>query len=286
MDHTIQFAFFGGEPLAVPTLKKLHAAGLVPQLIVTNPDRPSGRGKALTPPPAKMWAGTHGILVLQPASLKDPNAVQSLMDRSWDVFVVVAYNAILPKPLLEHPKCGTLNVHPSLLPALRGPSPIRSAILGDMRETGVSVMHMDEQMDHGPIVAQKQVSIAPEDSPMRGRALDALLADEGGALLAETLPAYVNGECTETPQDHTQATYTKKFTKEAGELDLASDPYQNYLKFCAFDGSPGTFFFAEKAGRHIRVKITDAAFEGGSFKILRVIPEGKKEMDYETFRNS
>jgi methionyl-tRNA formyltransferase len=240
----------------------------------------------LMPPPVKTLAAARGIPVMQPASFHDADALRALDERAWDTFIVVAYNAILPPEVLALPSRGVLNVHPSLLPALRGPSPIRSAILEDMRETGVTVMRMDEKMDHGPIVAQRRVTIPEHQWPMRGRALDALLAETGAELLVETLPSWFSSEHRETPQDHGAATYTEKFAKADGELDLAADPYQNYLKFCAFDGAPGAYFFGEKNGARVRVKVTDAAFEDGTFRILKVVPEGKKEMAYDAFLRS
>jgi len=284
MSNGIKFVFFGGEPLAIPTLEQLREVDLLPSLVVAGPDRPSGRGRKLTPPPAKVWAEAHNIPVFQPESLKNPEALTPLLSREWDVFVVVAYNAILPKSLLEHPRYGTLNVHPSLLPFLRGPSPIRSAILKDMSTTGVSIMQMDAEMDHGPIVVQEEVTIPKEKWPMRGVELDALLSERGGALLAKTIPKWVAGECGPEEQDHDRATYTQKFSKADGLINLDDDPYQNLLKIRAFDGFPGTYFFIEKDGKQIRIKITDAEIApDGSLKILRVIPEGKKEMDYVTF---
>jgi len=283
----MKYVFFGGEPLAVPTLEKLKEANLLPTIIVTSPDRKSGRGQKSAPPPAKVWAEEHGIPVLQPQTLKEPKETETLLSCPWDLFVVVAYNAILPKTLIEYPKHGVLNVHPSLLPLLRGPSPIRSAILEDMRVTGVTVMQMDEEMDHGPTVAQEEVTIPESEWPMRGRELDALLAERGSALLADTIPKWMEGACTPREQDHEKATYTKKFSKEDGLIDLSGDPYQNLLKIRAFDGFPGTYFFTQKGDQKIRVKITDAELaENGSLTILRVIPEGKKEMDYHTFLNT
>lgn len=275
-------AFFGTPHLAVWVLEELEDAGITPDLIVTAPDRPAGRKLVLTPPAVKVWADTRDLPTLQPASLKDRAEVPELANTEWDLFIVAAYNIILPQWVLDLPKKGVLNIHPSLLPKLRGPSPIRSAILGDARDAvGVSVMLLDNQVDHGPIVAQARVEL-PE-WPVRGAVLDELLFREGGRLLAEALPLWLKGEITPEEQDHTQATYSRKFVKTDGELDLAGDAYQNYLKYCAMDGWPGTFFFIEQEGVRTRVKITEATYTDGVFKILAVIPEGKKEMPYEVF---
>ncbi|MBI4086451.1 methionyl-tRNA formyltransferase [Candidatus Kaiserbacteria bacterium] len=281
---SVSMVFFGSEPLAGGVLDELASAGLMPSLVVTGPDVPKGRKHILTPPEAKAWAEAHGVPALQPTSLKDEDQVAPLLNTDWDLFIVASYGKILPKRLLALPKHGTLNVHPSLLPLLRGPSPIRTAILTDARETGVSVMLMDQEVDHGPILAQARIEIAPEDWPMRATMLEALLAHAGGQLLAETVPLWLDGTITPEQQDHAQATFSKKIEKEDGRLDLADDPYQNLLKIRAYDGWPGTYFMHERNGKQLRVKVTDADLApDGSLRILRVIPEGKKEMNYEDF---
>lgn len=280
----ITCAFFGGEPLAVPVLEALKKAEIVPKLIITNPDRKSGRSQELTSPPAKEWAQKHNIPVYQPTSFKEQGMHHLLEDSSWDVFLVAAYNMILPKWLIDIPEHGTLNLHPSLLPKLRGASPIRSAILEDIRETGVSIMHMDEQMDHGPIIAQEKITIDPSNWPLRGKELDNLLTHTGSELFVQTIPAWINGTVAENPQDHTKATYTKKFTKEDGLIDITDDPYTNLLKIRAFDGAPGTYFFIKTPKGNLRVKIIDAKLSPkNTLHILRIIPEGKKEILYEEF---
>lgn len=283
----VKVAFFGGEPLAVPVLEELRKAALLPQLIVCNPDRPAGRSHILTPPSVKVWAEENATRVFQPESLSNGETLKYLQSEGCDLFVVVAYGRIIPKAVLDMPRCGVLNMHPSLLPKYRGPSPIRSAILHDDKETGVTVIKLDEELDHGPILAQEKLEIAEEEWPLRGQELDARLARVGGHLLADTIPKWLGGEIKPREQDHEQATFTKKITKADGELDLDDDPYTNYLKFCAYDGWPGTFFFAEVNGKKMRVKITDAALtESGMFEIQRVTPEGRQEMDYEDFLHS
>ncbi|MBP9759753.1 MAG: methionyl-tRNA formyltransferase [Candidatus Pacebacteria bacterium] len=273
--------FFGTPHLAVWVLEELEAEGIIPSLIVTAPDRPAGRKLVLTPPAVKLWADEHDIPVLQVESLKDRSAVPELVNSEWDLFVVAAYNIILPEWILTLPHKGVLNVHPSLLPRLRGSSPIRSAILRDERDAvGVSIMLLDEQVDHGPLLAQARVEL-PE-WPVHGSVLDELLFREGGRLLVEVLPLWLQGTLTPEAQDHTQATYTKKFIKTDGEIDLAGDAYQNYLKYCAMDGWPGVYMFTDTS-KKVRLKVTDAVYENGTFRVLRVIPEGKREIDYADF---
>lgn len=269
-------AFFGTPRFAVYILEELEKARVVPSLIITAPDRPKGRGLVLTPPPVKDWALTRDIPYLQPSSLKgdDPDT-DPLVNSEWDLFIVAAYGKILPKALVDAPRHGTLNVHPSLLPKFRGASPIEAQILADERTVGVSIMKLDEQMDHGPVLAQATITL--EEWPLRARELEELLAREGGALLAESLEPYLSGELKPVEQDHNQATFTKKIVKEDGRIDLAADGYQNYLKFCAYDEWPGSFFFKDGT----RIKIVDAELKNGSFRPLRVIPEGKKEQAWK-----
>ncbi len=279
-----KIAFFGTPQIAVWVLEELEKNGIVPTLVVTNPDAPQGRKLILTPPPVKVWADARNIPVLQPTTLRNEEIHTALTHGAYDLFIVAAYGKIIPQSILDIPKSGTLNVHPSLLPALRGASPIRSAILGDIRETGVTIMCMDAELDHGPILAQEHAGIAPEAWPLRGEVLDELLARKGGELLAHTIPLWLSGEITPKAQAHDDATFCTKITKEMGEINLAHDPYQNLLKIRAFDGWPGTYFFTEKNGVRVRVKIINAELAADkTLKILRVIPEGKKEMSYEDF---
>ena len=286
---SLRIAYFGGEPIGVPVAQELQELGILPELVICNPDRPVGRKQILTPPPIKVWAEKHQIVVWQPESFGDKEQVMEKL-APYDLFVVVAYNKILPAWLIELPKYKTINVHPSLLPELRGPSPIRTALLQNNKETGVSIIKLDEKMDHGPLLAQEKLQIDASNWPMPGQQLDVALARLGGSLLATTIPEWTAGKITPTEQDHTKATYTKKITKDMGEIDLNADPYQNYLKICAFDGWPGTFFFKDlpsqegESSKKVRVKITKASWsEAGTLEILSVIPEGKKEMPYKQF---
>lgn len=276
-------AFFGTPDLAVYVLQELESAGIVPSVVVTAPDKPAGRKLVLTPPAVKVWADERDIPVLQPASFKTRDVVPELANTEWDLFIVAAYNIILPQWILDLPKRQVLNVHPSLLPKLRGPSPVRSAILRNERESvGVSIITLDAQVDHGPLVAQATVEL-PE-WPVQGKVLDELLFREGGRLLAEVIPLWLAGEITPDAQEDADATFTKKFEKTDGELDLAGDPYQNYLTYSAMEGWPGTYTFTKDG---VRLKITEAEYADGEFRLLKVIPEGKKEILWaEWQRNS
>ena len=287
---TPRVVFFGTPRFAAIVLDELVAAGYLPVLIVTAPDKPKGRKLVLTPSEVKVWANAHHIPVLTPEKLQDELFAQELKKAGGDLFLVAAYGKIIPKAVLDIPKHGTLNVHPSLLPKFRGPSPIESAILSDEDHTGTSIMVLDEAMDHGPIVAQRlfEGSATTEAHPSlawppKADTLTDALAHEGGKLLAESIPTWImTGNAT--PQDHTHATFTKKITKEDGLIDLARDPLLNYKKIRALDA----YFFVERGGKQIRVRITDAAYrelpgERGELILTRVIPEGKKEMPYADF---
>lgn len=281
---TPRFVYFGGEPLGVPVLEALLAVGLRPELVVCNPDRPTGRSQDMTAPPVKQCALAAQIPVLQPNSLKDKQSLSELTDTKWDLFVVVAYNKILPEWLVDFPTYKTLNVHPSLLPKLRGPSPIRSAIVRDEPSAiGVSIMLMDAEMDHGPILAQEKYTIDPVAWPIDGRVLDTALAARGGAVLAQTIPAWIAGTLTAQPQQHTIATYTAKLSKTDGELhidphDLPSGDIAREIlcKIRGLAGWPGTFFFYN--GK--RIKIAKAELVNDQLRLLAVVPEGKREQSF------
>lgn len=277
------FAFFGTPRFATVVLDALEAHGFLPALVVTAPERPRGRGQKPHPASAKEWALARGIDVLEPATLKDEQFVAELQNTDWDVFVVAAYGTLIPKKILDTPRCGALNVHPSLLPKFRGPSPVLSAILADKRATGVTIMQMTETMDAGPVVAQAKVELEEEAWPPKGSLFEDLLAKEGGNLLAETLPLWVAGEITPEPQDEAEATYTKKFTDQDALIDLADNPRKQLLKIRAFDKNPRAYFLTPEGKRII---ITEAEIREGRLEILKVIPEGKKEMAFKTYRES
>jgi methionyl-tRNA formyltransferase len=290
-NHTIMsnraplFVFFGTPRFAVDVLDALEAKGLVPALVVTAPDKPRGRGQEVSPSPAKLWAVERGIDVATPATLKDEAFAAELANTDWDVFVVAAYAKLIPKSMLSIPKHGALNVHPSLLPKYRGPSPALSAILSDDRSTGVSVMLMEEKMDAGPVVAQAKVELDEEVWPPKGSEFEVLLATEGGNLLAEAMPLWISGKITPEPQNESNATFTRKFVDADALIDAArlnlDAPYtrEAYLKIRAFDKGPRAYMLVN--GK--RVIITEASFTDGTLEILKVIPEGKKEMLYKDF---
>ena len=275
-----KYAFFGTSHIAVYVLEALQAAGLMPELIVTQAPKPKGRGLAAQATAVETWARAHEIQVAHDWAVFESAPPAS----GWDVAVVVDYGAMLPKQLLEIPRHGFLNVHPSLLPKLRGASPIRSAILNDEKNTGVTVMLVDEGMDEGAIVAQKKVEVKPW--PIGNSELERILMEAGGTLLAQILPLWVAEEIEAQTQNHDLATYSHKLSKEDGLLNLSDDGYKNLLKIRALEGWPGTYAFFERGGKQIRVQILDAHLAGTKLVIEKVKPEGKREMSYEEFVRS
>jgi methionyl-tRNA formyltransferase len=257
------FAFFGTDEFAVTVLEQLKTRGLIPSLIVTTTDKPKGRKLILTPNPVKLWAQANNIKIGEP-------------EAGYDLFVVASYGKIIKQAVLNLPTHGTLNIHPSLLPQYRGPTPIQSAILNGNRETGVSIMLLDEQVDHGPIIKSQTLNIQGQSYP---EARDNL-AKLGAELLAEVMPKWVAGKIKATEQDHSQATFTKKIEKADGEIKLDGDAKQNFHKFLAYQPWPGIYFFENER----RIKITDVVLENNIFIIKKVIPEGKSEMTWEAYQ--
>ncbi|MCX6738640.1 MAG: methionyl-tRNA formyltransferase [Candidatus Parcubacteria bacterium] len=278
-NNSVSFVFFGTPEFAVGVLDELEKHDFLPSLVVVAPDKPKGRKLIVTPPPVKVWAEKRGIPVFQPQKL-DQEAVVKLKTENSELFIVTAYGKLIPKSILEIPKHGTLNVHPSLLPKLRGASPIQSSILTE-EKTGVTIMLIDEEMDHGPIVAQEEFSSL--SWPPKANVLQNALSKEGGRMLAEILPKYIKGEITPKEQEHEKATYTKKIEKEDGLLDLSGDAEKNFRKIQAFDVWPRAYFFHESKGKKIRTIVIDAELKNGNLAIKKVLPEGQNEMTYEEF---
>ena len=278
----INFIFWGTPEVASETLEILKESGYAPSLIVTAPDKPQGRKMLITPPPVKVWAEKNNIPYLQPEKLT-PSAfstsplVRGMLDGGIELSIVVAYGKIMPEEILNIPKLGSINIHYSLLPKYRGASPVESAILNGEVETGVTIQKMEYKMDSGPILAMERVSIFPDEkaSDLRKR-----LIKIGGELLVKILPDLIEGKTKEVSQDESQATFCKKIKKEDGLVNLGAElPSVLYNKFRAYATWPRTFFFQNEK----RIIITDATLENNQFVIKKVLPEGKKEIDYKNF---
>ncbi len=242
--------FFGTPEFALPALdaliaKEYHIVG-----VVTNPDEPVGRKHVLTPPPVKVLAKKHSIPVFQP----ERNEISKIPPA--DLFIVAAYGKIIPKSILEIPKYGTLNIHPSLLPRWRGASPIQSAILAGDANIGVTIMQLDELMDHGPIVAQQVVHIG--NRKYTYPELHDELAQKGAKLLLETIPKWIDETITPTPQDHTKATYCATLKKEDGRIDWKKSAAEIERMVRAYNPWPGAWTIWKNDGRMYRIRIDDA----------------------------
>jgi methionyl-tRNA formyltransferase len=270
-NQKIKFVFFGTSEFSVELLESLLHQELVPELIVATPDEPKGRGLALTPAPTKVWAHAHGIPTMEPESLKDEEILNELKKINADLFVVASYGKIIPKNIFELPPYKTINVHPSFLPDLRGAAPLQYTIL-ERDFAAITIMLINEKMDEGSILYQEKVSI-PE-WPARYRVLEAMLAKRSGELLADIIPKWLSGSITPKEQDHNAATYTKKIEKR--DSDITNDtPEVALRKIRAYEVWP--------RARMGELIITDAHIEDSKLVLDRVIPPGKKEMEYSDY---
>ncbi|MEO8637366.1 MAG: methionyl-tRNA formyltransferase [Candidatus Taylorbacteria bacterium] len=279
---SIKFIFFGTPRRGAKILEILKGGGLIPSLIVTAPDMPKGRGLKLSPSEVKQWAIENEIPFLQPSNLEDASFRESISKKKYQLGVVVSYGKMMPNWLLDLPQNGSLNLHFSLLPKYRGAIPAEAAILNGDTETGVSVVLMDEKLDHGPIVGLTTYPM-PDPLPTSFELVEALSLI-GGKLLLEVIPDFVAGKIQPREQEHVNASYTKKIRKEDGLIDLGENPLTNWRKIQAYREWPKPYFFSQKKGQQIRVIIRDAKFENGKLEILKVTPEGRKEISYSDWK--
>ncbi|RME69527.1 MAG: methionyl-tRNA formyltransferase [Chloroflexi bacterium] len=228
----------GTPDFAVPTLRALLKSEHEVAAVVTQPDRPSGRGRKLTPSPVKLVAEAAGVPVLQPSTLKTPQAVAELAEFQPEVIVVAAFGQILQADVLNLPPKGCINVHASLLPRWRGAAPVAAAIRAGDRETGITIMLMDEGLDTGPILAQRAVPIRPDHTR---QSLTAELAEVGAALLLETLSGWLAGTVQPRPQDDRQATLAPRLKKEEGRINWEWPAEEIDRHVRAFYPWPGAF---------------------------------------------
>jgi methionyl-tRNA formyltransferase len=250
---TMRSIFMGSPDFAIPALILLSRLTEVAG-VVTQPDRPSGRGRTLVPPPVKLQAQKLGLQVIQPESLRSPDAMAQLKSWGPDVIVVAAFGKILKPDVLSLPRLGCLNLHASLLPRHRGAAPIPAAILAGDSETGISLMRMDAGLDTGPVLAQKRIPIERADT---AESLGRKLSELAAGTLEEFFPVYIREELIPIPQDDSLATYAPQLKKEEGRLDFHISSEQLARKVRAYHPWPGTF----------------ALWKGESLKILEVHPE-------------
>ena len=290
--------FMGSPDFALATLNALAGAFNVVG-VVTQPDRPAGRGRLLKPPPVKLLAEKLGLPILQPTTLKDPEAVNQLEIMKPDLIVVAAFGQILRKDVLQLPPLGCLNVHASLLPRWRGAAPIQAAVLHD-EITGVTIMKMDPGLDTGPILSQQTTPIPPD---MTAGELFHILAQMGADLLVETLPKYILGEIQPQPQDDGNATYAPRLKKEDGRLDFSKSAAFLARQVRAYHPWPGTFQFLDDlyikvfqahavdqadvvpGKRYVMDNLPAWGTAQGLLILDKVQPAGKKPMSGEAFLN-
>ncbi|MFA6296797.1 MAG: methionyl-tRNA formyltransferase [Patescibacteria group bacterium] len=294
MLKNIKTIFFGTPDFAVPTLNSLiKGTNLI--AVVTQPDKKVGRKQIFLPSPVKQIAIKNNIKVLQPQKIKENiEFINQIKDLNPDVIIVAAYGKIIPKDILNLPKYGCINIHASLLPKYRGASPIQTAILNGEKETGITIMVMNEKMDEGDIIAQKTEKIYNDDT---SETLHNRLSKIGAEFLLKILPDYINKKITPKPQDNNQATYTRIIKKEDGKIDWQQNAKNILQQINAFYPWPSAYTFIDKK----RFKITKASIinqdtkkQNGTifihenkiavacFKNILVIdkwqPEGKKEI--------
>ncbi|MDE2860259.1 MAG: methionyl-tRNA formyltransferase [Chloroflexota bacterium] len=245
--------YMGTPAYAVTPLTALLEGGHSVVGVVTQPDRPAGRGRGLMPPPVKVYAESQGLRVLQPATLRDAIAQAEIIALEPEVVVIAAYGLILPRAVVEAPPLGCVNLHPSLLPRHRGPSPVAFTILEGDEIGGVSLMLLDRGTDSGPVLAQEERPSMPEDTT--GALTDELFS-RGADLLARVLPAYGRGEVTPVPQDGSRATYARKLTKEDGAIRWELSAAELWRQVRAFTPWPGSY----------------TRWRGGLLKVVEAVP--------------
>lgn len=293
--------FFGTPDFAVPSLTALVGEGFDVVAAVTRPDRPVGRHRSRAEPsPVKRAALAEEIPVLEPERPSEPAFVAAARDLAPDVAVVVAYGHILKPALLDLPRLGSVNVHASLLPALRGAAPIERAILNGLDESGITIMQMDAGMDTGPVLHQVATPIAPDET---GGELRVRLAEMGALALVEALTLVEAGGAAPRPQDAAAATYAPKLTRDEERLDWRQDAQSLARKVRAFDPAPGAW--AECRGRSLKLfggravagedappgTVLEAgdglriACGGGVLEVTDVQPAGKARMTARAFVN-
>lgn len=271
------FIFLGSSPFSVFVLQTLALKEIFPRAIITAEDKPQGRHLRLTFTPVRVWANENNIKIF--TDIKDAK----ILGAGSDLFLIAAYGKILPKDILRIPKNGVINIHPSLLPKYRGPSPIQTALLNGDKKTGVTIMLTDSKMDHGPIISQGAINITQNT---KYKELEKKLAILGAENFVEVAPKWISREVKEVKQEESTATYTKMITKSDGLVDLSKDsPELIVNKARAFAPWPGVYFFIKKNGRPFRVIIKDAVFKKNKFVIKSVKPEGENEMGFEKFKS-
>ncbi len=265
----MRVVFWGTPDFAVESLKELINSKHKVVAVITQPDKPKGRGKKLTPPPVKVEAQKHNIPVYQPEKVKNnPQLLEELKKLNPDIFVVVAYGKILPKEIIELPRYKTINVHASLLPKYRGAAPIQRAIMDGEEETGVCIMEITEELDAGDVYKCKKVKIQNEDDIV---SLHDKLSEEGAKLLIEVLDQIEKGEIKKTPQDHSKATYAKPIQKEDGKINWEKSAKEIFNQIRALKVWPKAYTnFRDKQVKILDAEVIDETSQGNPGEIVKL----------------
>ena len=301
------FVFYGTSAFAADVLRYLCKAGWKPELVITTKAKPAGRGLTTSPTPVAETAKELGCEALEVSTLKTAEIQAQLKERATPWALLAAFGKIVPHGIIDlYPK-GIVNMHPSLLPKYRGASPIQYAIMNQEGETGVSLMLLDAEVDHGPILAQEKAPISANENALE---LSQKLAKLGSELALKHVPSYLSGSLSPVPQDHSQATFTKLITREHGQADFSLSAEALDAKRRAFTPWPGLWTMWQ--GKRLKLCNTEpvqkqlesglAQVEGndifigcshGSLRVLSLQLEGKKELPspdflrgYQTFTNS
>ncbi|WP_346235547.1 methionyl-tRNA formyltransferase [Lysinibacillus telephonicus] len=293
--------FMGTPAFSVPILRMVHEEGYEVLAVVTQPDRPVGRKRVLTPPPVKDEAIRLGLHVIQPEKLRDSSELDEILSLNPDIIITAAFGQILPKKLLDAPRLGCINVHASLLPKYRGGAPIHQAILDGEEKTGVTIMYMAEKLDAGDIISQREIAI--EETDDTGSMFDKL-SILGRDLLKDTLPLIVEGKNERLKQDETKATFAHNISREQERIDWSKDARTVFNQVRGL--SPWPTAYTTFQGDNVKVwaakmgltstnaepgeviKINKDSFEvaagdGKSIAILELQPAGKKRMTAEEY---
>lgn len=301
----MKIIFFGTSDFAIPILEALCQESYKIVAVITTPDQPAGRRKILTPSPLKIAAQKWGLKILQPQKLKNNSELMAYnLKLKADIGIIASYGKIIPPEIIALFPKGLVNIHPSLLPKYRGPSPIQSAILNGEKQTGITIMLVDEEIDHGPLLQNITYQISPTKY---FKEIRTDLAKLGAKLLIKTLPDYLNGKIISQEQDHVQATFTKKLSLADGKINWHQSAYQIFNQIRALNPEPGTWTIRRDRPQEI-LKILRAtpwlqtaplppgialienrtllvSTGKGRLKLEEIKPSGKRPMLVESFVN-
>jgi len=299
----LQLVFLGTPAFAVPTLEALAGRGHQIAAVITQPDRPSGRGQNALPPPVKVAAQRLGLPVFQPERVRRPEAVELLKDLAPEAMVVVGYGQIIPQSVIDIPRLGILNVHASLLPKYRGAAPIQWAVANGESRTGVTIMRIDAGLDTGDILLAEETAILPEEDAVE---LGFRLAGMGARLLVRALDGLAAGEIVPEKQDHTQASYAPLLKKEDGRIDWRRTAAEIHNRARGLQPWPGAYTSfrgqtlhvwksrpsagiapaaTQPSGRIVRTRPLAVSCGAGSLELIEVQLEGRKRISATDFAN-